>query len=185
MFLAGTGKDRLCGLCRQGRWQFCRARSLLVYENIGAEMIQALKYSRLTAGKATFSRLWAEKGPWHDLTEPDLVIAVPLHVSRLRQRGFNQALWLARLLFGRFQIKTDILHRVNATRPQTGLSGGQRRKNLKGAFMVNSFPWTGAKVLLVDDVYTTGTTANECARVLRRAGAGGVEVFTLARAHSP
>jgi len=182
VFITGTGGNRLCGICLQDSWKFSRARSLLVYENIGAKMIQALKYSRLTAGRTTFSRLWAEVGPWHELDQPDLVIAVPLHVSRLRQRGFNQALWLARLLFACFEIRTDILERVNATRPQTGLSGGERRRNLKGAFRVNGPDLAGKKVLLVDDVFTTGTTVNECARVLRGAGAGGVDVFTLARA---
>ncbi len=118
--------------------------------------------------------------------ESVLVIPVPLFKAKRRQREFNQAELIARaawqLLGTRFRLATDILQRMRDTHSQIGLTSHQRRENLRGAFAVaRAQEVTGREVLLVDDVYTTGTTATECARVLRKAGASRVWVATVAR----
>ena len=123
----------------------------------------------------------------------DLLVPVPLHPSKTRKRGFNQAYLLIRRFqkfyrqqYGKdpsWQIDTRSLVRVKPTLPQTGLDSGSRQENLKNAFKVR--PGAGLKekrILLVDDVFTTGSTCYEAARVLGRAGAGRVDALVLARA---
>jgi len=115
----------------------------------------------------------------------DRVIPVPLHPSRLRQRGYNQSLLLAREVSQKYLIPLDFtsLRRVRPTPPQTQLSGAERRKNIRGAFAVqNPEPLAKASILLIDDVFTTGATVEECSKILLRAGAKRVDVLTLARA---
>ncbi len=110
----------------------------------------------------------------------DLVVPVPLGRRRLRQRGFNQSALLARFAFGKY---TEVLERVRETRPQSELSEKERFRNIKNAFKVKAGKNLADKrILLVDDVLTTGATAEECARVLRAAGAREVTVAVLARA---
>jgi ComF family protein len=151
-----------------------------------SEAIQQFKYQRqLSTGK----RL-AELAAMHcPLTEQhyDLIVPVPLHIERLRWRGFNQSLLLAQTIGRKNKSTVDpfLLERVRATTPQTQLNENERRTNVRGAFAV-SVPeqLQGKTVLLIDDVYTSGSTVNECARVLRHNGAEVVDVFTLARAAS-
>jgi ComF family protein len=115
---------------------------------------------------------------------PDLIIPVPLHHSRLRERGFNQAILMGELLARRWRIPLHraTLRRVRATVPQVGLTSAQRRENIRGAFAVPSpAEVTGRRVLLLDDVFTTGSTITECALVLRKAGAAAVYATTVAR----
>ena len=110
------------------------------------------------------------------------IVPVPLHVDKLRSRGFNQSLLLAKALFPEEKKKIGhYLCRSRATIPQTGLNGDERRKNVVGAFAVpEPQKIEGKKICLVDDVFTTGTTVNECAKTLKKAGAAEVEVATLA-----
>ena len=110
----------------------------------------------------------------------NLVIPVPLHRSRERTRGFNQAELIAAGLD--VPVASRILRRRKDTPSQTGLSRGERRRNLAGAFEVRGK--VSGTVIVVDDVYTTGSTMNEIARTLKRAGAGRVEVLTVARVPS-
>jgi ComF family protein len=115
----------------------------------------------------------------------DLIVPVPLHPHRLRWRGFNQSLILARALGSTRHIKVDpfLLERTRPTVPQTQLTASERRTNVRGAFAVVAPERLAKKqVLLVDDVYTSGATVEECAKVLYHAGAVTVDVFTLARA---
>jgi ComF family protein len=114
---------------------------------------------------------------------PDLVVPVPLHRRRLAERTYNQSLLLARAVARswRVPVPARLLLRTRATPPQQGLSAEERRRNLRGAFALRQ-PLGGERVLLVDDVLTTGATARECARVLRDGGAGEVAVAVLARA---
>jgi ComF family protein len=120
-------------------------------------------------------------------TSAILVIPVPLHSSKRRQRGFNQAELIARVALKRdagvqLELGPHLLKRRRVTQSQIGLSQNQRRENLRGAFKVmKPEKVSGREVLLVDDVFTTGTTVSECARVLRRAGARKVWVATVAR----
>lgn len=115
----------------------------------------------------------------------DFIIPVPLHIRRLRWRGFNQSLLLAQAIGQKEKIAVEpfLLERTRSTAPQIQLSEKERKSNVQGAFTVSDPErLQGTCVLLVDDVYTSGATVNECARVLRRSGATDVDVFTLARA---
>jgi len=117
-----------------------------------------------------------------------LVVPVPLFARKLRQRGFNQAELIARVALkgiaakDKYALSADVLDRTRETQSQIGLTRYQRREDLRGAFRVKDHAKiSGREVLLVDDVFTTGTTASECARVLRRAGASRVWVAIVAR----
>jgi len=113
---------------------------------------------------------------------PEVLIPVPLHRSRLAQRGYNQALEIARIVARRLGIAIDIRHctRIGRTAPQTGLDEQTRRRNVRGAFAARGpLPWR--RIALVDDVVTTGSTVGELARVLRHAGAEHIEVWVTAR----
>ena len=114
----------------------------------------------------------------------DLMVPVPLHPKRLRWRGFNQSLLLARQVSRRYDVPVDpfVLERRRETVAQTQLTEEERRQNVRGAFEADpKKSLKGRRVLLVDDVYTSGATVNECSRVLMRAGAREVTVLTLAR----
>ena len=118
---------------------------------------------------------------------PDLLLSVPLHRRRLRQRGYNQALELARPLAQALHVplRHDRLQRRRHTGAQTELDAVSRRRNVRGAFAVREGVALPAHVAILDDVMTTGATLAECARVLRRAGVARVDVWALARAPSP
>ncbi len=114
----------------------------------------------------------------------ELIVPVPLHSRRLRWRGFNQSLLLAQQISRACQVAADpfVLRRARPTPPQTQLPEDERRRNVRGAFTLNpDRPINGKGILLVDDVYTSGATVNECSRVLMRGGAREVSVVTLAR----
>lgn len=178
-----AGGGHTCGRCLAKPPAFRRARALLLYDGPLAEAIHRFKYQGETAGLASFAH-FAQTAALPDLSLPDLILPVPLHPKRLRRRGFNQAQWLAQAFFPeqRGQLRPDLLLRLRHTAPQTGMSGKERRRNLKNGFGVTRAELIrGKSILLVDDVYTTGSTVNECARVLLRAGAATVEVLTLAR----
>ncbi len=177
--------DHLCGDCLKSSWNFDKARSIFAYEEIIAGLIHGLKYSGNMTGLETFQHLSRQSPVSDDLSIPDLILPVPLHIKRLRVRGFNQALLLAKKLFPeeKEKIKYDILLRQMDTPTQTGLSGKQRRENLKHAFIVKRpSEITGRNILILDDVFTTGSTVNECAKVLKTAGCRRVEILTICRA---
>jgi ComF family protein len=115
----------------------------------------------------------------------DLIIPVPLHVKRLRERGFNQAVLLGEILAKqwRLPLSRNNLCRIRWTEPQISLSAGERRDNVRGAFAVREATSVrNRRIILVDDVYTTGSTVAECARTLKKGGAEAVFVATVARA---
>jgi len=178
-----TGRDHLCGACLKTPPPFTLARSAFLYQPPLDRLILAIKFGHHLTGLASLAHLASHSPACATLTRPDLVLPVPLHRDRLRERGFNQALLLARSCFaGQAEVAADVLRKDLATQPQTRLSGAARRKNLRGAFSVHRPDQVaGKKILLVDDVFTTGSTMVACARVLIQAGAVRVEAFTLAR----
>jgi len=181
-FPDAAGDNHLCGNCLTKPPHFTSARAVAHYHPPLADAIHAFKYNGHTFGLASFAQLVQRLNP--PLAATDIIIPVPLHPKRLRQRGFNQALLMAHAFFPHAQpkIKNDLLVRNQWTEPQTALSGISRRRNLKGCFTVTDpAQIAGKSVLLIDDVFTTGSTANECAHTLKKAGAITIYVLTLAR----
>jgi ComF family protein len=187
---------RICPVCRRIERPFNRAVAYGSYEGGLRELIHLLKYNGVRPAAAVLGRMLSEAIADLESTfehpamfdQTIAVIPVPLYKTKLRQRGFNQAELIARAALkqlpvaARFQLVSGVLLRTRDTESQIGLTGHQRRENLRGAFAVPcATQITGREVLLVDDVYTTGTTASECARVLLRAGASQVWVATVAR----
>ncbi len=177
------GTAPLCGKCLRDPPTFSTARSLVRYEPMIQQLVHRLKFGRDTSVINGFSDL-VKNSDLSDFSGVDFIVPVPLHIRRLRERGLNQAVLLAGLFFpDRYElIRTDLLIRTRHTVPQTELGGDDRRGNLKAAFQVrNKCDLSDVVVCLVDDVFTTGTTVEECSRVLLKAGAREVRVVTLAR----
>lgn len=181
---AGAGKNHFCSSCLQSRPYFSKARSVLEYNAATAKIVHDFKYRGATIAFGTFQALQKQADAVNEIFSPDIVIPVPLHPQRLRDRGYNQAQLLAVLFYADMKksIDSSLLVRARWTSPQTGLSGKERRKNLSGAFSVKNSQRVDKKnIVLVDDVYTTGTTLNECAKTLKAHGAKDVQALTLAR----
>jgi len=176
----------LCGNCLTKKTYFAKARSLGYYEGPLQEAIHRWKYEGRASLASFFGEWMAEGFRRHWTSEAfDIVVPVPLHRKRLRERGFNQAFLLARELSRRIGVPCEkkMLRKEKPTVPQVLLSGVEREKGVRGAFRVREEDQVaGRSILLVDDVYTTGATVNECSRVLMAGGAKSVEVFTLAHA---
>ena len=182
----------LCGMCRRARPGFVRAYAYGSYNAELRGLIHLLKYQQVKPAAEPLGRLLAASlnDFQAERMDPILVVPVPLFRAKERQRGFNQAEMLSRAAIKhlsrgslpRFELHPGNLQRVRSTVSQTGLTSHQRRKNVRGAFALRRPQLVqGRSVLLVDDVYTTGTTLNECARVLRSVGAEKVWVATVAR----
>ncbi len=180
----------LCELCRRHQPPFVKATAYGSYEGGLRELIHLLKYDQIRPAANLLGRMLADAiGDLQPLLSIGacLVVPVPLHARKLRQRGFNQAELIARAAMKliadpNFRLAPEILERCRETQSQIGLSRHQRRENMRGAFaVVEEQAVAGKQILVVDDVFTTGTTVSECARVLRRAGASKVYVATVAR----
>ncbi len=180
-FRSADGADRLCGDCRTDPPPFARARAAALYDGPVAAAVKRLKFGRQMA-YLPLMQSWLKAPACRELAAvAELLVPVPLHPRRLKARGFNQALLLAQA-FDEAPVARDALVRVRHTVPQVKLNPKERRDNVKGAFAVpNPARVKGKSILLVDDLFTTGATVKECARVLRRAGARRVEVLTVAR----
>jgi ComF family protein len=181
-----------CPVCRRIEPPFARAVAYGSYEGGLRELIHLLKYGGVRPAANVLGRMLAEairaiEAGFGGAQQAIPVIPVPLHKNKWRQRGFNQAELIARTALKaypgtRLGVVDDVLQRQRETKSQIGLTSHQRRENMRGAFVVTrASEVNGREVLLVDDVYTTGTTVSECARVLRRAGATRVWVATVAR----
>ena len=164
---------------------FERARAVALYDDVARTLVHRLKYGdRLELARA-LGLMMTRAGP-ELLADADVIVPVPLHRWRLWRRRFNQAMALAEIVSRRSGVPCDpfCLLRVKATRPQVGLSQTQRRENLQGAFRVppDAKPrLMGKRVLLIDDVVTTSSTANAASRALLRGGASAVDVLSFAR----
>ncbi|MEA3471411.1 MAG: ComF family protein [Thermodesulfobacteriota bacterium] len=180
------GVNHLCGDCISKKPLFSTARALGIYDKILLDTIHLFKYSgKILIGERMGTFMAEHRYDSLNIGEFSLIIPVPLHPKKLRERGFNQSLILGRQLSKKFSIPLDFgtLKRRVDTKPQVNLGKSERIKNVKGAFMVRQKERiAGERILLVDDVYTTGSTVNECARVLIEAKASTVAVLTLAKA---
>jgi ComF family protein len=185
-FMTAGGSDHLCGVCLSGPPRFTAARAAALFDGPVRELIHSFKYNRQTQLCRPLGLLTARQlGPFVAAAAPDLVIPVPLHVKRLRQRGFNQAVLLGEVLAREWRVPLSRrnLRRLRWTEPQINLTAAQRAANVRGAFAVaDPGVLQGKRIILVDDVYTTGSTVAECARVLFKADAVAVFVITVARA---
>jgi len=183
---AAPGEDHFCSACLTENRFFAVARAMGIYEGWIAEMLSRFKYHGASHLAVPLGNLMADyQDPDLFWSAMDILIPVPLHPDRLRQRGFNQSLLLARQISRRHFIPVDFLalERIRMTAPQVELSGAERKKNLHGAFRVRKKENIRQKnILLVDDVFTTGTTVRECSKVLLQAGAKQVDVLTCVRA---
>ncbi|MBE1160132.1 ComF family protein [Dyella acidiphila] len=143
------------------------------------------KFQRDLAAGRTLATMWQREAPPPEL--PQMILPVPLHRRRLRQRGYNQAWELAQPLARALDIpcRHDVLQRIRHTDAQTGLSALERRRNLRHAFALPRAVALPAHVAVLDDVFTTGTTFAACVRLLRRAGVPRIDVWALARAPLP
>ena len=196
-FHEAGSEDHLCGECikRPGYVDFSRA--VARYERTMKPLIQAYKYHGKIQAARPLGRLLFDRYCQIYLDDdkkdpgPDVIVPVPLHKNRFRKRGFNQAwllirhwpTWFRQTDGHRPCVMKDGMIRHRWTEPQAGLDRKTRQSNLKGAFSQSpSLDVHGKCVLLIDDVYTTGATAEECAKVLKKNGARAVHILTLARA---
>lgn len=195
-FAATGGSDHLCTECTGAKIPFITARSAVVYKGAAVDGVHLFKYrdrfslarpfglmlaSAARASISGASRVGLTGGSTQ--LRLDAIVPVPLHIKRLRARGYNQSLLLARAASKELgvEVYASALKRTRHTRPQIELKHEDRRRNVRGAFTTHGArALSGKNVLLVDDVYTTGATIAECSRVLKKAGAR-VLVATLAR----
>jgi len=184
--IAGAGADHLCGDCLVARPPYAMARSVARYESVLHDVIHVFKYKgKITTGEVLGKMMADYVYPGFSIADYSLIVPVPLHPKRLRERGFNQAVILARQISRRFSIPLDFLtlKRRVFTEPQVSLGKELRTANVRGAFAVKDGKKVeGQRIILVDDVYTTGSTVKECAGALMKHGAAEVAVLTLARA---
>jgi ComF family protein len=174
-----------CGACLARPPRIARTRAAVAYDELSRSLAIRLKYGRKVAIARTMARYMA---PLVSDGGVRILVPVPLHRTRLWQRGFNQSALVARELSRRLGIPADplALRRIRPTPPLKGMSPLQRRRTVAGAFRVrDKSAIAGKTVILIDDVLTTGSTAEACARTLKRAGAARVELVSWARVVRP
>ena len=170
-------EQEYCRDCAVKKHMFRQGRAPLVYDEVMRRSISRFKYG----GRREYAGFYAEEilrkcGKEAKNWGAEVIVPIPLHPSRRRKRGYNQAELLAAELSGRLEIPVDKrpLYRVKKTKPQKELSGKERAVNRKGAFAVRGDKAPYRKVLLVDDIYTTGSTIDEATRILLECGVGSV-----------
>jgi len=173
-----------CGTCQRRPPPWSDLWVPFVYTSPLDGLEARFKFAGSLAAGRVLATCWGESG--EPVAVPELLVPVPLHTRRLRERGYNQALELAKPLARRFGVRLahDLLRRVRATEAQTDLDATLRRRNVRGAFAVQRMP-PATHVAVVDDVMTTGSTLAECTRVLLAAGVKRVDVWALARTPRP
>ena len=178
------GEDAVCGDCARERRAWDRARAVLRYDKNSRGLVLGLKHADHTHVAGAFGR-WMHRAGREVLDGADILVPVPLHWTRLLQRRYNQAALLAHAISaaGGPPVAADWLVRRRRTPPQGHLGPTARQRNVRGALAVRrGRSFAGLRVVVIDDVMTTGATVDECARVLKAAGAEFVGVLTLARA---
>jgi len=177
----------LCGKCIQNSYCFDKARSIAIYEGSIRDLIIGFKYE----GKLSYGELLLEIIKTNfpeDLDEFDSVVPVPLHIDKLRDREYNQSVIFASGIAKHKGSKCDLfgLKRIRDTVPQIEIKNeNERRRNVKGAFSIaKDKSYKDESVLIVDDVFTSGSTSDECSKMLLKSGAYKVQVLTLTRAQA-
>lgn len=176
----------VCNHCKEHKYDFNYARSVFIYQGRIVNLIHNLKYNNARYLKEPLSNLMLKYLTEHsEFSDIDFVVPVPLSAKRQKWRGYNQSeLLLYSFPKNNVEVRTDIIKRVINTECQTDKTREERLKNLENAFAVeNKLDVKGKNIVVVDDVFTTGTTINECAKVLKKAGANKVIGFTLASAN--
>ena len=173
----------VCGSCLKNPPYFHQAEAVFKYTDISRKLILAFKHGDHIELNELFIK-WMEQNSNELIQRNDVLIPVPLHWKRMLKRKYNQAALLAQKLAKKYKKEYEplILKRSKFTKSQGHLSAKDRKKNVKGVFMVKKNDKIKDKsILLIDDVFTTGATANECAKVLMQAGAKSVDILTLAK----
>jgi ComF family protein len=180
----------LCGQCLQKPPPYQRCIAAWRYEPPLDYLVQRLKFNKDLSAARVMAELFAEhltKRYPNQQDKPDVIIPVPLHHKRLRERGFNQSVEIAKIVARHIGIPLDLraCTRVKMTQPQAELPAGQRKQNVKGAFAFHpSQPAApGGRIALLDDVMTTGHTINELTKTIQNSGQYAVEVWVCARAN--
>lgn len=178
---AAPGNSETCGACLQHPPAFDATQAALDYTFPVDKLIQAYKYHQQLALARLFSSLLQEVVSQH--ARPAVILPMPLHPARLRERGFNQALEMAKLIAKdlRIPLATHLAQRTVNTLSQATLAWDARKKNMRGAFACNT-DLQGMHIALVDDVMTSGATLHALAKTLKRAGATRIDVWVVARA---
>jgi ComF family protein len=175
----------ICGVCRQSPYKFDQARSLGHYDTVLRQLIHHFKYQKQLGVLSDIDCLLEKYFSEYEKEYSGLTVSpIPLHFNKMRERGFDQAFLLAHQVAGVLHapLESELLKLISVTSPQATKTKAERAQNIKGAFEVNRPEMvSGKNVLLVDDVFTTGATANEAAKTLKKAGAGKVYIFTLGR----
>ncbi|MET0091690.1 MAG: ComF family protein [Candidatus Thiodiazotropha sp.] len=177
----GTPSDVLCGQCQKHAPSFDSAMTALRYEAPTRHLISALKFNQQLHLAPPLARLLIARLGRLD-KPPDRILPVPLHTTRLRERGFNQAVELGRTVSRHYAIPLDLnsVVRTRNTRAQSDLKETDRQRNLRKAFRIQH-PVRGLNLVILDDVITTAATVGELGRTLKQAGAGRVDVWAIAR----
>ena len=169
----------VCGICLSRPPRYSRTLAVLSYEFPVDALMQSLKYQGNIALAATFANLLVEASK--RIERPDFIVPVPLHPARLKERGFNQAMEIGRIVSKKTGIELAECRKTRDTPSQTALPLKEREKNVRNAFACD-LEFDSSHVAILDDVMTTGSTVNELARMLLERSAGDVSVWTVARA---
>lgn len=181
-------RNSVCSSCHSERPYFDRGFSLVEYHDSVKEIFHQIKFGKKIWLLSIFSELLNEAKPFN-VSNYDMLIPIPLELSRERQRGFNQALEIAQVIKKTYETKpleiSKAIKKIKKTVPQSQLGRNKRLGNLTNAFRLKkTCNVRGKSVLLIDDIFTTGSTINECARLLKNQGAERVDFFTIARSIS-
>jgi ComF family protein len=173
-----TPDGAICGHCLKRAPHFDHTAAVFAYTFPVDKLVHALKYGEQLALASTLAKCLTQRIEQH----PDRIVAMPLHPARLRERGFNQSVELARGIARNLNIPllTDSVRRIRNTAPQANLPWKERKHNMRNAFACDA-DLSGLHIAIVDDVMTSGTTLDELARILRRAGASEVSAWVVAR----
>lgn len=173
----------ICGSCLKQQPAFDATQALFRYDYPLDRLLQHYKYQASLQLAHNFAKLWLERSGKSSLSsKPDLLIPMPMHPQRLKERGFNQALEIAKIISRNTDIKLDYTSCIRSrhTAPQASLPHKERVKNMRGAFSC-THDLTGKDIVILDDVITTGASLNELATTLKQAGAASVECWVIAR----